>query len=123
MDVLVVADGRNHRHRQGGDGDGEVVIVEAGEVQLAAAAAEDEDGVVALFGHFFQGFHNGRGGLLSLHQGFVQVQVEGVALGIVQKVVPEILVAGGGFGSDDGQAIRKVRQGQFLLHFHIAFGR
>ena len=106
-----------------GNGDGEVVIVKAGEVQLAAAAAKDEDSVVALFGHFFQGFHNGRGGLLSLHQGFIQIQVEGVALGIVQKVVPEILVAGGGFGGDDGQAIREVRQGQFLLHVHVAFGR
>ena len=118
-----MADGRNHRHRQGGDGDGEVVIVEAGEVQLAAAAAKDEDGVVALFGHFFQGFHNGRGGLLSLHEGLKEVQLEGIALGVVQQVVPEVLVAGRRKGGDHGQVTGKVRQGQFLLHVHVALGR
>ena len=118
--VLVVADGGNHRHGARGDGYGQAEVVEALEVQFAAAAAEDEGGVVVLIADFGEGLHDGCGGLFALHQGLVQIQLESIALRIIQEMVAEVLVAGGGAGRNHGQAVRQFRQGQFLLHIHVA---
>ena len=118
--VFVVADGGNNGHGTSGDGHGKVIVVEAGQIQFTAAAPQDEDGVVRLFPGLQKRRPDGSGRLFSLHEGFQKVQPESVALRAVQEVVPEILVTGGGFGGDDGQPVRDVRQRQFLLQLHVA---
>ena len=108
--------------RAGGDGHRQVVVVETGQVHLRTAAPQDEDGVAGMLLRLREGGDDGRRRLFALHQGFVQVQPEGIARLVLQQVPPEIAVSRRGLGRDDGQTVRQARERQLLLHFQIAAG-
>ena len=122
MDIPVMADGGDNGHGAGGDGHSELIVVKAGQVQFGTAAAQNQDGVIILFSGIQKGRHDGSRSLFSLHEGLQKVQTENIPFGIVQQMVPEIPIPGGRLGRDDGQAVRDLRQRQFLLQLHVTAG-
>ena len=122
VEIPVVADGGHHRHRTGRNRDGEVVVVETREVHFRAAAAEDEDGVIRLLLRLQEGRDDRGRRLLTLHQGFVQVQPERVTRLILKQMAAEVAIPRRGLGRNHGQPVRKPREFQFLLHVHVSPG-
>ena len=124
VEVAVMADGGHHGNRTGGDGDGKIIVVETRKVELAAAPAQDQQGVIAApLRHFDDGGNDGRRGRFALHQGLEEIHLEGIPRLVLEQVPAEIAIAGGRLRGDHRQAVRQPRQGQFLLHVHVAPGR
>ena len=123
MEVLVVADGGEHRERILGYDCCEVVIVIAGEVKFGAAASENQHGIVfqLRFHDCVQGFDYRSRAVFSLHECREKVEFHFESVRVFFYMTHEVAIAGCIFGRYYCESIREIWHQKFLLELHETF--